>query len=202
MKKTSFIVGIDEVGRGPIAGPVSVCAVKVPADFPIHTVFPSVGDSKKTSEKKREAVYAEALKRAHSGEIVYAVMHESSEVIDTEGIEEAIKRALTRALMEVAPDPSEVFVYLDGRLYAPDPYQQETVIGGDASVPAISLASIIAKVSRDRLMVEASRTHPQYGFERHKGYGTEAHIACIRDHGVCPMHRTSFLSKINAKISA
>lgn len=202
MKHVSHIVGIDEVGRGPIAGPVSVCAVKVSLDMSLNDVCTYLGDSKKLSAQKREHTCSEVLERARVGDISYALAETSASEIDEVGIERAIQKALHSALSEVAPNPAEVFVYLDGRLRAGEAYRQETVIRGDATVPVISLASIIAKVSRDQLMVEASATYPEYGFEQHKGYGTKAHIERIHTYGVCALHRVSFLSKINGSMSA
>lgn len=196
-----YIVGIDEVGRGPVAGPVAVCAVRVARDTGVELLFPGVRDSKTLSPKKRERIFDEAQRAVAAGAISFFVSYSAASAVDAWGIEEATKRALFDALERVAPNPHEVFVCLDGRLKAPRAYAQETLVGGDARVPAISLASVIAKVSRDRHMETIAEQNPGYGFERHKGYGTREHLACIRTLGMCPEHRRSFLSKIRASIA-
>lgn len=188
-----FIVGIDEAGRGPLAGPVSVGAVIVPEGFDVVAEFPGVADSKKLSEKKREAIFALLEERARLGDVRFAVEMESASMIDKEGIVPSVRAALERALRTLAPEPQNIHVQLDGSLHAPEQYAQETIIGGDALVPLISLASITAKVTRDRLLVELAETYPGYGFEKHKGYGTKVHYAAIGELGPCAIHRRSFL---------
>ena len=188
-----FIVGIDEAGRGPLAGPVAVGAVMVAEGFDVAAEFPGVADSKKLSEKKREMLFALLEKRALCGDLWFVVEMESAATIDQEGIVPAVKTALSRAHRVLAADPAYIQVQLDGALAAPEQYLQETIIGGDASVPLISLASIAAKVIRDRLLVSLSETYPGYGFEKHKGYGTQAHYASLRELGPCAIHRRSFL---------
>lgn len=188
-----FTLGVDEAGRGPLAGPVSVGIVAVPEGFDVAKEFPGVNDSKKLSEKKREAIYEMLLARVAAGDARFRVEFESAEAIDTEGIAVVIRRAVSRGVNALAPDAALVKVQLDGSLKAPVEYAQETIINGDALVPLIGLASIAAKVERDRLMVELAKAHPQYGFEGHKGYGTKAHYEALREHGLCAIHRRSFL---------
>lgn len=188
-----FVLGIDEAGRGPLAGPVAVGIVAVPEGFDVAAAFPGVADSKKLSEKKREKLFELLVEREAAGELRFSVELESAEAIDREGIAVMIRRAITRGVNALAPDASLAQVLLDGSLKAPAEYAQETIIGGDATVPLISLASVAAKVTRDRLMVELAREHPQYGFEVHKGYGTKAHYAALREHGLSSIHRRSFI---------
>jgi ribonuclease HII len=188
-----FIIGVDEAGRGPLAGPVAVGIVKVSEGFDVEKEFKGVADSKKLSEKKREKIFKMLEARAAEGGIKFTVEFESAETIDREGIAVAIRKALARGCRALAPDPKIVYIKLDGSLKAPPEYSQETIINGDELVPIISLASIAAKVLRDRLMIELSIKYPQYGFEKHKGYGTKAHYEMLKKYGPCAIHRTSFL---------
>lgn len=186
-----FICGIDEAGRGPLAGPVAVGVVYTPVGFNFTEAFPGLADSKKLSAKKREEIF-EALAR-HSV-VRYAVSFESAEQIDTRGIVPSVTRALESALAVLAPDPKDTRVFLDGGLRAPESFLfQETIIKGDTLVPIISLASVAAKVLRDRHMEEIAKRYSAYGFEKHKGYGTKAHLALIKTHGLSPIHRRSFI---------
>jgi len=187
-----YVVGVDEVGRGPIAGPVAVGAVVVPVDFE-WAQLPEVGDSKNMTEKARERVHA----LARSLPVSYAVSFCSSHIIDEKGIVLAISHALTASLAQLQLDPLVCRVLLDGALAAPPQFvYQQTIIRGDASEKVIGLASIMAKVERDRYMTELSVQFPQYRFEKHKGYGTAAHYRAIREHGILPEHRLSFLSTL------
>lgn len=188
-----FTLGVDEAGRGPLAGPVSVGAVMVTEGFDVAKEFPGVADSKKLSEKKREALYEMLTARVARGDARFAVEFESAAVIDAEGIATAVRRALARGVATLAPDASFVNIQLDGALRAPAEYSQETIIHGDALIPIISLASIAAKVERDRLMCTLAEEYPQYGFEIHKGYGTRAHYDALGEHGLCAIHRRSFI---------
>lgn len=187
------MLGIDEAGRGPLAGPVSVGVVAVPEGFDVAIEFPGVADSKKLSEKRRESLFEMLETRAALGDVRFIVEFESAETIDTDGIVPAVRRALNRGVNSLAPDAALVHIQLDGALRAPIEYSQETIINGDDLIPIISLASIAAKVLRDRLMVEFAVVHPQYGFEKHKGYGTRAHYDALRTHGLCVIHRRSFI---------
>jgi ribonuclease HII len=188
-----FMLGVDEAGRGPLAGPVSVGAVVVPEGFDVLKEFPGVRDSKKLSEQKRERIFALLEQRVIAGEVRFAVEFSSAVMIDAFGITHAIRDAVARAVHILAPDSALVYVQLDGSLKAPPEYAQETIINGDNLVPLISLASIAAKVMRDRLMVGLSGTYPGFGFEMHKGYGTKDHYLALKKHGPCAIHRSSFL---------
>ena len=185
-KGYSFICGIDEAGRGPLAGPVVVASVILPKDSMIE----GVNDSKKISEKKREKIYDEIIKEA----ISYNVGIISQEEIDKINILNATKKGLTESLkkLEIKPD-----IILVDALQKIDTLgiQYESIIKGDAKSYSIAAASIIAKVTRDRIMREWDEVYPEYGFASHKGYGTAKHIAAIKQYGICPLHRRSFVKK-------
>lgn len=187
-----FTLGIDEAGRGPLAGPVAVGIVAVPEGFDVGAEFPGVADSKKLPEKKRRRLFDLLQARTSQGDVRFTVEFETVEVIDNEGIVVAVYRALSRGVNALALDAALVKIQLDGALRAPGEYAQETIINGDELVPLISLASIAAKVSRDRLMIEFAHKYPQYGFEKHKGYGTPAHYEALEKYGLCAIHRHSF----------
>ncbi|MBI5457441.1 ribonuclease HII [Candidatus Kaiserbacteria bacterium] len=191
-----YVVGVDEAGRGPLAGPVAVGAVLVPTDFDWGLVE-GVRDSKKLSEKKREEIFTRAgeLERSHS--LRFAVSTSSAAYIDRYGIVPAIKRALAEALSRLEVEAKDCRVLLDGSLKAPAEYiRQETIIRGDDTEPVISLASVMAKVTRDRLMKRLSSKYPAYDFHAHKGYGTASHISVIQRCGLSDIHRTSFCSRL------
>lgn len=185
-----YIAGIDEVGRGPLAGPVAIGVAWCKKDFDIKEAFPGLRDSKKLSEKKREEIYKKAVE---SPDVDFVVAMNDASVIDEEGISFAITDAVEKGCMKL---PEKAFVYLDGRLSAPDRFLQESVIGGDDSIPIISLASVVAKVERDRLMQTLGEEYPVYGLEKHRGYGTKAHREAIEAHGFSPVHRRSFCSRL------
>ncbi|MBI5405931.1 ribonuclease HII [Candidatus Kaiserbacteria bacterium] len=190
-----FLLGVDEAGRGPLAGPLAVGVVAMPEGFDVAGEFPGVRDSKKLSEKKREAIYRMLEARVALGDARFTVEFESAGIIDREGIVTAVRRALFRGVRVLVGEvrKSDFRILLDGALKAPPEYAQETIVGGDELVPLISLASIAAKVSRDRLMVRLSAEYPLYGFEKHKGYGTRAHYEALEKYGPCVIHRRSFL---------
>jgi ribonuclease HII len=194
-----FLVGIDEVGRGPLAGPV---AVGVALATPRAIVrFKDIKESKQLSRAKREEWY-EKISSPDSG-IIFAVSFVSAQVIDKIGITAAISRALTRGLRKVKADPMVVRVLLDGGLYAPPAFKdQETIIRGDAKETIIAIASVVAKVTRDRLMYRVAKKYPAYGFSSHVGYGTKAHYTAIRAHGLTPLHRRTFTRSIVRNESA
>ena len=190
-----FLIGVDEAGRGPLAGPVAVGIVAVHEGFDVAKEFPGVADSKKLSEKRREEIFKMLEARAILGDVRFVVEFEDSETIDREGIAPSVKKALFRGVNFLVSKYgfTKPTILLDGALHAPGEYTQETIINGDELVPLISLASIAAKVTRDRLMKELALQFPQYGFEKHKGYGTKAHYAALAEHGPCAIHRRSFL---------
>ncbi|HEC94271.1 MAG TPA: ribonuclease HII [Candidatus Kaiserbacteria bacterium] len=189
-----YIVGIDEAGRGPLAGPVSVAAVAIPVHGNSMRLFDGVDDSKKLSAKKREYFFTLLRDVALENDIHFFVSFSSATYIDSYGIVPAIQRALNEVLAHVVPSPERANISLDGSLHAPECYtKQKTIIGGDASVPIISLASIVAKVSRDAYMVRMSKKFPLYGFEKHKGYGTKMHGEALMEHGASSIHRRTFL---------
>ncbi len=188
-----MIVGIDEAGRGPLAGPVAVGLVRAPADFDFLETFPGLNDSKKMTEKNRERIFELLQERVAGGDISYLVAMPTAQQIDTYGIAVVIRSAIEKGLSKLVTKGDSQKVWLDGSLTAPAHYEQETVIGGDALIPAIMLASVAAKVTRDRLMVDLAQQHPEYGFERHKGYGTKAHYMALREHGLCAIHRATFI---------
>lgn len=180
-----------------MAGPVSIGIVLAPEGFDVKAALPDVADSKTLSPKKREAIYQRAVELRENGSISWGVFSESSRTVDTVGIAEAVRRAIERGLASLCPQADDVFIYLDGSLAAPPLYQQETIIRGDALIPVISLASVVAKVTRDRFMeTEIAPKYPLYGFEEHKGYGSAAHIKAIQKYGPSAIHRKSFLSRI------
>ncbi len=188
-----LIVGVDEAGRGPLAGPVAVGVVCAPCEYDILAVFPGLNDSKKLSEKKREALFKILQQELKAGNLTATVCLSSTRMIDDKGIAYAVRHAVERGIRKLLPDPKAGKVYLDGSLKAPTEYEQETVIRGDGIIPAIMLASVAAKVTRDRLMSRLDLEHPGYGFEKHKGYGTKAHYEAIRRLGPSGVHRTTFL---------
>lgn len=186
-KGVGNIAGIDEAGRGPLAGPVVVAAVVMPEDSMIE----GVNDSKKVSEKKRELLYDTIIEEA----ISYGVAIVDQREIDTINILNATKEGLTKAILDLSVKPELILVdALTGIDTCGIPYQ--SIIKGDAKSYSIAAASIIAKVTRDRIMREWDAVYPQYGFAKHKGYGTAMHMQAIREYGVTPLHRRSFLKNI------
>ena len=188
-----FMLGVDEAGRGPLAGPVAIGAVAVPERFIISREFPGLVDSKQMSPLAREKLFKLLKKRMQQGDLRFCVRSTSAERIDEWGLSRAVARATARAVRFLVPEPDDVSIYLDGLLKAPPEYSQQTIIGGDEAVPVIALASIAAKVVRDRLMTRLAAQFPEYGFDVHKGYGTEAHYAALKKHGPCVLHRRSFI---------
>ncbi len=188
-----FLLGVDEAGRGPLAGPVAVGVVKVPFGFDIRKAFPGVNDSKQLSETLRETIYKEMQARRLAGDISFCVRLVGAQVIDTIGITRAVRRGVWSGVRSLSPESAGVRVLLDGLLHAPKEYEQETIIKGDAKEPVISLASIAAKVMRDRLMKRLAKEHPQYLFEVHKGYGTKRHYEALQKWGPSVVHRQTFL---------
>lgn len=191
------IAGIDEAGRGPLAGPVVVACVVMPRD----SMLEGVNDSKKVAEKKREKLYEQILQEA----VAYGVGIVSQEEIDKINILNATKVGLTMAIKEMENDLKEKgrgiekpeIILVDALTKIDtDHIPYRSIIKGDAKSYSIAAASIIAKVTRDRIMRQWDEVYPMYGFAKHKGYGTAAHIAAIKEYGLCPLHRRSFVKNI------
>ncbi len=181
------ICGIDEAGRGPLAGPVVIAGVIMPEDSMIE----GVNDSKKVSEKKREKLYDLIIEEA----ISYSVAIIGQDVIDEINILNATKSGVTKVIDELEIKPDLIIVDALEKINTRQiPY--ESIIKGDAKCYSIAAASILAKVTRDRIMREWDKVYPQYGFITHKGYGTAKHMEAIREYGLCPIHRRSFTKNI------
>jgi ribonuclease HII len=228
VKTTKYLIGIDEVGRGPIAGPVAVCSFLLKDEKILENQkeknLPKLKDSKKLSKKQREIWFEYLKKQKEEGNCDYEVSFVSPENIDKFGIAKCIQKALNQSLDRVASQemlfarssdlltensfsedgssarpsqkasPALLSIFLDGGLHAPKEYiNQETIIKGDELHPVISCASIMAKVSRDRVMTNYAKTYPEYGFEKHSGYGTKAHYEAIKKHGQIPIHRKTYI---------
>ncbi len=181
-----IICGVDEAGRGPLAGPVVAAAVILPKDHPILYV----NDSKQLSPKKREALYDEIMKEAVS----YSIGMRSEKVIDEVNILQATYLAMKDAVSQLSPAPK---LTLNDAVTIPGlSIRQVPIIKGDAKSCSIAAASILAKVTRDRLMVEYDKLYPEYGFKDHKGYGSQSHIEALRKYGPCDIHRRTFIRGI------
>ncbi len=223
MDKTRYTIGIDEVGRGPIAGPVCVCAFKLKAGLNIKAFQKAsskkvlgsprgvlavsarpfrqnfyempLRDSKKLSPQQREAWFTEIKKWKTEGKCDFVLTYISAKEIDKIGIAPAIKKALEKSLLTLNPN-TKTTILLDGGLKGPKEFtNQKTIIKGDEKEVAIALASIVAKVSRDALMKKHAKKYPNYGFEIHKGYGTKKHYEALDKHGFTLLHRATFLKK-------
>ena len=181
-----LIAGVDEAGRGPLAGPVFAAAVIMSED----KYIPDIKDSKKLSEKKREKVFDYIIENAD----YYAIASVDEQEIDEINILNATHKAMNAAVDSLGVKPD--YVLIDGNSIKNMDLPHETVVKGDAKVACIAAASILAKVSRDRYIRELSDKYPEYGFDKHKGYGTAAHIDALKRLGPCPIHRKSFLKKI------
>lgn len=180
-----LICGVDEAGRGPLAGPVCAAAVILPREAEI----PGLNDSKKLSDKKRRELFPIIKEKA----ICYGIGLASHEEIDEINILQATYLAMERALAQLTVTPQQVLI--DGNRTKDFGLPVKTVVHGDSLSMSIAAASVLAKVTRDDLMLEMAKEYPQYGFEIHKGYGTKAHYEALRTYGVCPIHRNSFLKK-------
>jgi len=177
-----LIAGVDEVGRGPLAGPVMACAVIL---HPCCSIL-GLADSKALSEKKREYLF-EIIKENC---LAWAVGKASVAEIDQINILQATLLAMQRAIDALSVKPDHI--QIDGNICPRTSYSMEAIIGGDGIIPVISAASILAKVIRDREMVEYDKIYPEYGFAKHKGYGTKQHLLAIKQFGITPIHRRSF----------
>lgn len=180
------VCGVDEAGRGPLAGPVCAAAVILPEGM----IIEGVNDSKKLSEKKRESLFDVIREQALSYSIAYATVDEIEEI----NILNATMLAMRRAIdgLEIKAD----YAMIDGNKIPPLDIDAECIVKGDAKSMSIACASILAKVSRDRLLYKYAEEYPMYGFDKHKGYGTKVHREAILKYGPCPYHRKSFLKKL------
>ncbi|OGG73189.1 hypothetical protein A3A38_04795 [Candidatus Kaiserbacteria bacterium RIFCSPLOWO2_01_FULL_53_17] len=198
-----WYIGVDEAGRGALAGPVCVGAVLYPSDFDWREVFtlitkrrdiPKLRDSKHLSAQQRDILFAYIA--AHR-RLRHATAFIEASRIDRIGIAPAAREAARQAVKDLHIRAERVHVLLDAGLSVPQEWSQESFVHGDENIPAIAIASIVAKVTRDRLMEELSMAHSVYGFEQHKGYGTTEHFRAIRKHGAHPLlHRKSFLTAL------
>ncbi len=182
-----YIAGVDEVGRGPLAGPVVCAAVILPLG--VRDRIDGVDDSKKLRESVRERLAEQIRARA----IAYEICSIDAETIDRINILEATKRCMKQAVEKLSPQPNVVFT--DGNFRLDIDLPQQNIVRGDALSYSIGAASILAKVYRDRWMCELDKQYPQYGFARNKGYGTKAHMEAISEYGICEIHRKTFLKK-------
>ena len=185
----NVICGVDEAGRGPLAGPVCAAAVILPK----HLQIPGLTDSKKLSDKKRRELFPIIQEQA----VAYGIGLASEAEIDEINILQATFLAMGRALSQLSIRPEMVLI--DGNREADFGLPVRTVVKGDSLSANIAAASILAKVTRDNLLVELAKQYPEYGFEIHKGYGTKAHYEALRTYGPCPIHRKSFLKKFHGE---
>jgi len=183
----SAVCGVDEAGRGPLAGPVCAAAVILPPDADI----PGLNDSKKLTEKRRKIVYAEIVETA----VTFGIAFASVEEIEELNILNADFLAMNRAIDLLEPVPE--LAIIDGNNASGVSFPNRTIVKGDARCASIAAASVLAKVTRDRYMYEMDEKYPEYGFARHKGYGTAAHYEALRKYGPSPIHRLSFLRKMH-----
>ena len=181
-----LICGVDEAGRGPLAGPVCAAAVILPLGVEI----PGLNDSKKLSDKKRRELFPLICEKATAYAIAFADHKEIDEINILQATYLAMERAITQ--LPVKPD----FALIDGNRAKDFGVPVETVVGGDGLSASIAAASVLAKVTRDDLMLKMAEQYPEYGFGIHKGYGTKAHYTALAEHGPCPIHRMSFLKKL------
>lgn len=181
------LCGVDEAGRGPLAGPVCAAAVTLPRGLEL----PGLDDSKRLTERQREALYDQIVEEARSFGIAFATVEE----IERLNILGATYLAMNRAIEALDPPPE--LALIDGNRSAGIRAPNRCIVKGDGRCADIAASSILAKVTRDRYMTELAAQYPEYGFERHKGYGTKAHYAALRTYGPCPIHRPSFLKKLH-----
>ncbi len=186
-KGFNFICGVDEAGRGPLAGDVYAAAVILPQGL----VIDGLNDSKKLSEKRREELFQKITANA----VAYAIASASAKEIDEINILNAVMLAMNRAISSLAVKAD--YALIDGNIARGFDIPCQTVIKGDAKSPSIAAASILAKVSRDRVCMQLDEKYPEYGFAKHKGYGTKAHMEALRKYGPCPEHRKTFLKFLN-----
>lgn len=199
MMKRRYLIGIDEVGRGPLAGPLAVGAMMIPSKKSakiLRVVFRGARDSKELGKKGREEWFPKIKQAKKDGILDYAVSFVGPKMIDEKGMTRATNVAIKRCLRKLGAVPERSRVLLDGGLKAPEEFgNQETIIRGDEKEKIIGLSSIVAKVARDRRMARLAKKFPNWSFEIHKGYGTAMHYECIRKYGICEIHRLSFLKR-------
>lgn len=183
----NILCGVDEAGRGPLAGPVCAAAVVLPRGLEI----PGLNDSKKLSEKKREALYDVIVSSA----MAYGIAFADVEEIERLNILHATFLAMNRAIAQLSVRPE--LALIDGNRDSDIEVPSRCIVKGDSRCADIAAASILAKVTRDRYMIKMAEQYPQYGFEQHKGYGTKRHYAALREYGATPIHRMSFLRKMH-----
>ncbi len=186
----ALIAGVDEAGRGPLAGPVVAAAVMFPAEWikcGLPRALHGLNDSKQLTATERENFFSILTTRA---EVRHAIAWSDHTVIDEINILQATFRAMNEALAQLSPAPLHVLI--DGHLRSSARGEQTPIVEGDAKSYSIAAASVLAKVTRDRMMLECDRQWPEYGFAEHKGYGTKQHLAALAQHGPCPVHRMTF----------
>ncbi len=198
--KVEYVVGIDEVGRGPLAGPVTL-GFAIMSVKNLHFLSGDITDSKLLTPKKREALNGEMGRLKKKGLINLFTKSQTAKYIDANGISAAIKSCLAEGfkMIEEEYGKEKCHILLDGGLFAPEDYSQETIIKGDQKEPLIGAASIFAKVFRDKYMKDLDKEFPQYEFGKHKGYGTKIHRAAVSEYGFCKEHRKSFCKNIVVK---
>ncbi|MFN8439641.1 MAG: ribonuclease HII [Caldilineaceae bacterium] len=189
-----YVAGIDEVGRGALAGPVVAAAVIVPAFSQLEGVWCQVRDSKQLSALRRQVLEKEIQQQA----LAWAIGKVEAEIIDQVGIAEATRRAMLEAIARLAVQPDHLLI--DWVNLSQAGIAQHSMPKADARIASVAAASILAKVYRDRLMCEADLCYPDYGFAKHKGYGSAAHLAAIEQHGPSPIHRRSFAPLLQLKL--
>lgn len=187
-RRLLYIAGVDEAGRGALAGPVVAAAVILPLDnVDLFVTLAGVNDSKQVTAKQREALFVRITQCA----LTYGIGQQDATVIDQIGIMPATKRAMQQAIDQLHPKAE--FLLIDGRVRLQNnPLAQQAVVRGDSKSLSIAAASILAKVTRDRLLGELDACYPLYGFGQHKGYGTARHLAALAAYGPCPLHRRTF----------
>lgn len=201
MISKKYTIGVDEVGRGPIAGPLVVCSCAVRDGVDLLALFPNgiLKDSKKLTERARATIRESLYQYVASGDVIFGIGEVSAPLIDSLGLSSSIRKAVEESLRQVLAEgvSKESIIYLDGSLKAHETFiNQETIIKGDEKKIEIALASIIAKQYRDALMKKLALTFPEYSFDKHVGYGTKAHYEALSIHGITKEHRRSFLKKL------
>ena len=189
-----YLIGIDEVGRGPLAGPFTVGAVAIP--FGSKLYLGAVKDSKQLLPEDRDRLFRKINALRKDGKLRHSISHIAPHVLDKIGLTKSAHSAVARSLKKLKVKPDECLVLLDGGLSSPNEFiNQRTVIKGDEKIKIIALASIVAKVTRDRTLIRLSKKYPEYDFHVHKGYGTKRHYERLRLYGPCEIHRKLFLRK-------